>query len=725
MKRLLAFWAILSCVFFSSGHSAASETYRDIPGVTKEEISAIEELKTRREKLSYGAVLATEAFVLPDGSYAGFAAKFCGLLSKLFEIPFVLDIYEWDALMENLESLSIDFTGELTPTEERRLKYSMTYPIAERELRIFTRADSRRIQTEADVNGLKLGFLDGVVTPYSIKRVYPVSFDRVDADNYQAAARMMMNGDIDAFVAEAIADPAFEDHDFIRSSIFFPMVHEPVSMTTANPELAPIISAVNKYLIAGGVDKLYELYREGDFEYARYKLHRSFTDEESAYIDDLKRRGASIGVAFEHDNYPVSFYNREEEEFQGIAVDVLAKISGLTDIKFEAVTEKDATWADMFEKVRTGEIDMVAQLLKSEARREHFIWSAVPYTRSYYAIMSREDFPNLATYQVTRATVGVMKQSGHEDTYRELFPDNDNLKGYDTLEGSLNALERGEVDLVMASEHMLLSQTNYREKTGFRINIKLNAPMDSYFGFYKGNNILCSIISKAQQYVPTDVIETSWTGRVFDYSKKLAEERAFFLTIFAGILLLILFITVFLFIKNLKLSEELRDLANKDALTDVLSRRCFMELGLTQIERSLRTRRECFIIIFDLDRFKAVNDRYGHLAGDKVLRETAQLVKKSMRPYDLLGRYGGEEFIVLMPDIDKANVINAAERIRLDVFKTPVIFEGKEIPISASFGIAYAAPVNDMSAAIKYADEALYQAKSEGRNRVVFSRHPE
>ena len=73
-----------------------------------------------------------------------------------------------------------------------------------------------------------------------------------------------------------------------------------------------------------------------------------------------------------------------------------------------------------------------------------------------------------------------------------------------------------------------------------------------------------------------------------------------------------------------------------------------------------------------------------------------------------------------MPDIDKKNVINIAERLRLDVCGTPVEFEGREIPISASFGIAYAAPINDLHTATKYADEALYRAKNGGRNRVVF-----
>jgi diguanylate cyclase (GGDEF)-like protein len=730
MKRILVFLVLL--IFYQAGCGPAKnespppnlidsiKTYRDIPGVTEEEIAGIEALKSGRDKFSYGNIPATEAFIKPDGSYGGFTKKFCDLLSGLFGISFVQEMYEWDELLEALEAKSVDFTGELTPTEERMQKYRMTFPIAERMLRVLVPADSNKIQSEEDVNGRRIGFLEGSITAESIQKVYPVQFEIVEVENYHAAASMIKAGEIDAFIDEAVADPAFDEYDFIRSKIFFPMVHEPVSMTTANHDLAPIISVFNKYIALGGVDKLYELYKEGEFEYAKYKLQKSFTDEEKNFIGRLVRRGVPVDVALESDNYPVSFYNENEGEFQGIALDVLAEISRLTGLTFTAANTREATWAELLEKVKTGETPMVAELLYSKAREEYFKWSAAPYSRSYYAIMSRSDLPTLATYQVVRSIVGVVRHSGHEDIYRELFPENDNLREYDSVEECLDALEAGEVDLLMASEYMLLFQTNYRERPGLKVNIRLNAPLDSHFGYHKDERILPSIIDKTLPFVETEAIEATWTGRVFDYAKKLAEARAFYLTEFVGMLSLMLIATVFLLTRNVRLSRKLKEIASKDALTDILNRRFFMELGLVQIERSVRTGGECFIIIFDLDHFKAVNDHYGHLAGDEVLKEIARRVKNAVRPYDLFGRYGGEEFIILMSEVDKPNVIAAVERIRQDVSRTPVEFEGRQIPISASFGIAYAAPVNDMHMATQHADEALYRAKEGGRNRVVF-----
>jgi diguanylate cyclase (GGDEF)-like protein len=129
---------------------------------------------------------------------------------------------------------------------------------------------------------------------------------------------------------------------------------------------------------------------------------------------------------------------------------------------------------------------------------------------------------------------------------------------------------------------------------------------------------------------------------------------------------------------------------------------------------------QCFLSIYDLDHFNLVNDEYGHLAGDKVLKETVQRVKAAVRPYDLFGRYGGEEFILLLCDVNEEDAINTVERLRQEVCKAPVVFGKFTIPVSASFGIAALLTGSDIDIATKYADRALYQAKESGRNKVVF-----
>jgi diguanylate cyclase (GGDEF)-like protein len=166
---------------------------------------------------------------------------------------------------------------------------------------------------------------------------------------------------------------------------------------------------------------------------------------------------------------------------------------------------------------------------------------------------------------------------------------------------------------------------------------------------------------------------------------------------------------------------ELEYMAHMDVLTEIYNRRYFMESAKMQVSRAKRSEDACYIIIFDIDYFKKVNDNYGHAAGDAVLKIIAQRVKNVMRPYDLLARYGGEEFIVMLADIDGKHILNIAEHYRLAISDRPIEFEGMHLTVTASFGIASAVAENGLEAAIKLADEALYRAKEEGRNRVCLS----
>ncbi|MCL1836712.1 MAG: transporter substrate-binding domain-containing protein [Treponema sp.] len=557
----LAFFITLTGCARPAGESfdiLSIKSYKDIPGITVNEINAIEELKASREKFLYGQMYETEAFELPDGNYAGFATLLCGHLSDFFGIEFRLEIHEWDNLISGLDNHQIDFTGDLTPTPERMRRYYMTHPIAERSQRIFMHTSSEEVVSEKDVNGLRVGFLGGSINADEVTEYYPeLRFTVVSVDSFASAARMLETHEIDAFVSEGVIDPFFDDYGFIRSREFFPLAYSHVSLTTANSALQPVIGVMNKYLEAGGIDKLYEFYNEGNKEYARFKLNKSFTHAEKSYLDALAIREGTVKIALEQDNYPVSFYNRTEKEYQGIAVDVLKEISDLTGIKFETVNDETTPWSEIMEMLRTGEASMVSQLLYSESRKDDFLWTFVPYAHTSYALLSKLDYPNLASYQVLRAKVGTISKSAFDDKYNEWFPDNNNVIRYDTLMDALAALESGEIDLLMASDYILLMELNYREIPGYKINIRFGTPMDSFFGFNKNEDLLRSIVSKAQYYVKTDLIADSWTSRGFDYSKKLVRQQLFFLSLILSVLVFVLFLTVMFLMKNRKLSQGL------------------------------------------------------------------------------------------------------------------------------------------------------------------------
>jgi len=168
--------------------------------------------------------------------------------------------------------------------------------------------------------------------------------------------------------------------------------------------------------------------------------------------------------------------------------------------------------------------------------------------------------------------------------------------------------------------------------------------------------------------------------------------------------------------------EALREQATRDSLTRIWNRNSILELLGRELARGARENNPLGVAIVDLDRFKSVNDNHGHLAGDAVLREAARRIQSGMRQYDAIGRYGGEEFLILLPGCDEVNSLNQAERLRKQLAQSEMRLNELSLPITASFGVTCArcAAVAHPENLIRRADEALYLAKKMGRNRVEF-----
>lgn len=165
--------------------------------------------------------------------------------------------------------------------------------------------------------------------------------------------------------------------------------------------------------------------------------------------------------------------------------------------------------------------------------------------------------------------------------------------------------------------------------------------------------------------------------------------------------------------------EEVYQLATHDALTEVYNRRHFVELVDKEIARATRHGRPLVMCIIDVDLFKPVNDKYGHIAGDGVLRQMAGILRGFVRGEDVAARIGGEEFAVMLPEAGLDDARAFAERLREAVASATFVLGGEPQRLTISIGIAGLAPGRgDRSALMKAADAALYRAKGEGRNRV-------
>ncbi|MEM1418438.1 MAG: GGDEF domain-containing protein [Myxococcota bacterium] len=156
-----------------------------------------------------------------------------------------------------------------------------------------------------------------------------------------------------------------------------------------------------------------------------------------------------------------------------------------------------------------------------------------------------------------------------------------------------------------------------------------------------------------------------------------------------------------------------------DGLTGIHNKRFLMDTLEREIPRARRHERPLALVMFDIDHFKSINDTYGHLAGDFVLKELAGIVKNRLRPDDVLGRYGGEEFAVVLPETDREGARVIAEELRTLIQEHAFLFEQERINVTCSLGVAIVGEETDVLGFIKDADEKLYAAKREGRNRVA------
>jgi len=176
-------------------------------------------------------------------------------------------------------------------------------------------------------------------------------------------------------------------------------------------------------------------------------------------------------------------------------------------------------------------------------------------------------------------------------------------------------------------------------------------------------------------------------------------------------------------VKKLQLdsvNQELEHLSRSDRLTQLFNRGYWEELLNSEYTRFQRYQKPVSLVMFDIDHFKKVNDTYGHQAGDEALRNTSMIIQQSMRTTDIAGRFGGEEFAVILPETDKESAMIFCERIRSSIEKSTITYENFTFQFTASMGICeLSSEIKTANQWLEYADQALFKSKNNGRNQVT------
>ena len=178
-------------------------------------------------------------------------------------------------------------------------------------------------------------------------------------------------------------------------------------------------------------------------------------------------------------------------------------------------------------------------------------------------------------------------------------------------------------------------------------------------------------------------------------------------------------------IKTQEANLRLKHISRTDGLTGLLNRKTWENELESEFKRFARSQNSCSLVILDIDHFKKINDGYGHPAGDEVIRKTSHILKESIREIDIAGRYGGEEFVIILVDTDLAGAEVVAERLRQQIEAQIVEYDGNNITYTVSLGVAeLSSNYSDKTQWLSTADQALYQSKESGRNQVTLAKTP-
>ena len=439
----------------------------------------------------------------------------------------------------------------------------------------------------------------------------------------------------------------------------------------------------------------------------------TLTAEERAY---LAHKG-SIKYCVQPDWLPFQRIN-EQGKHEGIAQDMLQLMAERLDMQFELLPTKD--WAESVAAIRARRCDILPLGMDVPSRHDLLNFSR-PYVSEPLAVATRASEPDLQqAADIGNRKLGLIKGFAPKKILQQLYPFMNIVDVESTLDG-LRKVQTGEnfgyIDNVLS-----LSYT--AQKLGMqdlKISYTLNFTHDLGVVSRNDEPLLGSIMQKATDsisYKENRAIVSRWVSvklePSFDYS--------LFWKVGTAVVLVLVGVMAWnrrLASLNRKLAQayaELDRLAVTDPLTGLLNR---LRLDAAMDQEWARCERQqgCFsLILLDIDKFKNVNDTYGHLVGDTVLIEVARVLTSNMRKIDVLGRWGGEEFLIMCPNTDSEAAVVVAEKLRVALAEHDIAVAGAQ---TASFGVTTYRTGDTIREMMIRVDAAMYKAKEAGRNRFV------
>lgn len=488
--------------------------------------------------------------------------------------------------------------------------------------------------------------------------------------------------------------------------------------------------AFDQYHQIGKIDKAnfekaYDIYKvlglangNIDFDSIVYKnLKKHLNDEEKKYLEEKK----VVKICADPNWMPFDKID-ENGNYIGIGSDYFKLFSQSLPVKFEALQTK--TWDESIQKAKEKQCDVLSLSIEADERKSFLNFTSA-YINVPIVAATKLNVPFINNIkELKNKPIGMVENFGIIEILKDMYSEL-NIIEVNSVEEGLEKTKNGEFFAFIDTLPTLAYELQFKHMENLKISGKLYENLGLHLGVRNDDETLLKIMQKAIDNITNEQkrdILNSWISVKYEAGVDYSLVWKIVLVVILAFIGLI-----YLSLKNKLLEEaertikekniELEKLATTDKLTQIYNRAKLDEILEKELRRCQRYGNTFGICILDIDFFKKINDTYGHQVGDKVLVELAKILKLSLRQTDYIGRWGGEEFLIICPETQNTGIEKAIKNIQHKI-KTHYFINN--IKVTISFGLTLYKNSDTRDTILQRADEALYKAKEEGRDRIVW-----
>lgn len=649
-----------------------------------------------------------------NGNYSGYFVDYLREISQYTGWEYEFIQMNYSACLKSLNDRNIDLVCGVDYSSFRTstLDFSAQPAVTTHyELYALGDNDAYYYNDYADFDGMNIGVLASCKQLDALDDyadAHHFSFEKQYFGNTAQLEKALEDNTVDAIYATSVSHPS--EKKILASLPSFPLYF----VTFKGNPIMEDLNYAQTVILNVNPNFDHDLYTTYQRDIRNYRCE--FTRDELDYL----ATAPEITVTCDPSNAPVEFYNKTTKTATGIAADVLDLVSQYTGLHFRYI--KSDSFSDALSKLRSHEVDMLTALAHdySWSEQNHALLTT-PYLKSSIVVVRNSKLQSherdiVALPNSFNLTNSILDNPEY---------DTEDVVYYDTIEECFQAVLSGSADCTYANNYnasYMLSQVKYRNLSSTRLTAMTE---DASFGLSdQCDPRLLSIINKGLACISSEQLDSivlqncSYKEDPSLFTLIYAYPRISIAIILAVSMTLLSLLLGILLIHNRK-TKEIRVMSETDALTGLYNRRAAEDHITRQMQEDGRNP-DCVrpLISIDLDKFKQVNDTYGHLEGDALLIAVADTIKTSVRNSDIVGRIGGDEFIVYLGNVtDKKDAEAVADKL-CTAIRSLSTLKPEWSEISASIGISFADRAEiEMEELYIAADKAMYSSKGNGRNQ--------